>query len=134
MPSDRGIDMKKFIKRVSAVALGLVASTLIWGCSTLSLVPTVVPPLMDTLIEGETPHVVWFGQKVTLQGIVDARMKYHDTLYPAVRQFYDIGRSMSQNIATTVLGVLTAAGMAGTGALPLALKAVPKGYVKKEEE
>ena len=126
--------MKKFFRRLMAIAVGLMASLMIWGCSTLSLIPTVVPPLMDTLIEGETPHKVIFGQKVTLQGIVDARMAYHDTLYPAVRQFYDIGRTMSQNIATTVLGVMSAAGLVGTGAIPFALKKVPKGYAKKEEE
>ena len=129
----------KCIRTCIRTALAFLIAFLIWGCSTTAIVPTVVPPLMDTLIEGDTPHIkLKLSEegpclKITTQGIVDARMKYLETMYPVVKKFYDIGKQQSQDIANTVLGLLTAVGLTGTGALPLALKRIPKGAIKEED-
>ena len=122
--------MKKFFKRLVTFALLSLTAFVIWGCSSLALVPTIVPPFMDDLIEGTTPHITMFGQSVTVQGAVDSRMKYHDALYPVVKGFYDNLRGVSQSIATTILGLASAAGLGGG---VLAFNRVPPGAVKKED-
>jgi len=121
--------MKKHLRRIWNVLVGMFIAFILWGCSTLAIIPTRVPPLMDTLIEGETLNYKGW----TVQGIVDMRMQYLKTMYPVVSKFYDLGREASGQVATTILGLLSAAGLAGTGALPLALKALPKGAVSKED-
>lgn len=138
--------MKKFLKwittttkRIVSVVLGLIIGLMIWGCSTTALVPTVVPPLMDTLIEGDTPHIpITYSTnmppiKLTVQGIVDARMMYLEKMYPVVRKFYDDGAARSERTGLAILGIMSTLGLGGAGMVPWALKRVPKGCIKQEE-
>ncbi len=124
----------KFIRRLLVTSGTLLTALILWGCGTLSLIPSTVPPLMDELFEGTTPHIKVKGLKITTQGVVDSRMHYIKAMLPALEITYGLGRERSEKIATGIMIAMSAVGVGSAGALPFALKKVPQGYVKKKEE
>ena len=119
----------KGVKRAGIALCAVICSLVILGCSTLALIPTRVNPVANMVIEGDTPNYKGW----TLQGIEDSRVEFLKAMYPVVLKTHELQREVSQNISNTILGVLSAVGLTGTGALPFAMKMLPKGAVKKED-
>jgi len=124
----------KAIRLFFVSVASFIVGVFLYGCSTLAIIPTTTNPALEQVVGVEVPSVRVLGLKVTLQGFNDGLETLadfeHDITYPAGKEWERRGRERSRNISTTVLALLSAAGLGGTSLLPSALKKVPKGYTK----
>jgi len=126
----------KKLRRIFFAVVGVVMGMFIYGCSTLAIIPTTTNPALEQVVGLKVPHVKMLGLKVTLQGFNDGLEALadfeHDITYPAGKEWEKRGRERSGKVATTILAILSAAGLGGSSLLPVALKKVPAGYTRDD--
>jgi hypothetical protein len=112
---------------VAYLSLGLTA---IWGCS--SVMPVVVHPATDLILEGETPSIEMFGVDVTVDGVYQARLYPARKILPEVFDDADKQHERSKSTADMLQQIIASTGLLSVGAYPYALRKPPKGYTKTD--
>jgi hypothetical protein len=118
--------MKKILNVAYVILTGI--TMLIVGCE--SITPTRVPPLTTTLGYSVPAWKGW-----TLTGLNEAKYNIEVKKLDTWRIMIDVVNAPALEARKQVINLWSMLATGGAmGGIPLALKAVPKGYVRKEEQ
>lgn len=121
--------MKKIVNGIGhtiyIVVIGMTMAMA--GCR--SITPVVVPPVTE-----ELGYEVLNYKGVTTIGILETTIKFETLKLKGWSAMADVSIELSDTARKGTMDLLTLLGLGGTAALPLALKKLPKGAVRKDEK
>jgi len=115
----------KAIKSFFGIVVGVILFALI-GCAYIT--PTIVPPMTE-----ELGYAVPNLYGVTVTGLVEGSYKLEVQKLKLWKYSVDATLQATEGIRSGLVELAALVGLGGTAALPMALKRLPSGAVKKED-